>query len=217
MESTTAAVQPTEQLDTARAGGAADKFYLEEFKVFTGAIFDIDKRVGQVFGFTIAASVSLFSWIAKFVIEDQTSPVPLAYVALVPNLIVLPAFFYLLAQRRDLIGFAAYLRLLERRLGVKGFQTGLGSEAGSLRVSKLRGGESNDPIPYSFWAIFLISAALFAYGINQRSGGPHHLLALTVPCVLLGLCHWKWKCLIPQVLPELTRKWMAQEEKGNAP
>lgn len=206
-----------EEPDASRIGSAEEKFFLEEFKIFTGAIFDIDKRVAQVFGFTIAAAVSLFSWAAKLVIEDSSSPMPLAYLALVPNLILIPAFFYLVAQRRDLIGFGAYLRLLERRLKVKGFQTGLGSGPRSIRSSRLRGGEGNDPIPYTFWALFILSGLLFGYGILEREGGLSHLLVLIVPSALLGVCHRRWQSLIPKLLPALTRQWLAQEKEGKVP
>lgn len=214
----TTTVETPSQDDSNHPCGGDEKFYMEEFKIFTSAIFDIDKRVAQVFGFTMAAAVSLSTWTAKIILEpEQSVPLALVYASLMPNLLLLPAYFYLIAQRRDLIGFAAYVRLLETRLGVSGFQTGLHPGEGSLRTNKNRGGESNDPIPYAFWALFLITALIFLYGIQKSGGSLCQLTILLIPIGLLSYCHWAWKRIIPDVLPELIEMWADFDKKRKTP
>lgn len=211
-------IEAVSQDDSSRPFGRDEKFYMEEFKIFTSAIFDIDKRVAQVFGFTMAAAVSLSTWTAKIILEPvQSVQLPLVYASLMPNLLLLPAFFYLIAQRRDLCGFAAYVRLLETRLGVSGFQTGLHPGEGSLRTNKNRGGESNDPIPYGFWALFLITAVIFLYGIQKSGGSLCQLTILLIPTGLLLYCHWTWKHIILNILPPLIEMWAEWDKKRTAP
>ncbi len=81
----------------------AQKFYLEEAKMFTNAVWDIDKLIGQIFGATIAVAITLLSVLAKSIFEDQRYTLPLAYATLAPNVISLVAFYYLLSQRRSLV------------------------------------------------------------------------------------------------------------------
>lgn len=187
------------------------QFYLEELKILGRLMADIDKRVAQVYGFTMAAFVSLFTWIAKYVLGIEDPSLLVSYASLMPDLILLSAFYYLVAQRRDTASFAAYVWLLELRFGAGGYQTGLGHGEGSIRAT--RRGESNDPIPYFFWALFLISGAFFAHTLHRAAESLLHLAFLIVPAGLLVYCHWEWQYIIPNVLPRLKRRWEEWERR----
>ncbi len=197
-----------------RMDGDTELFHLEEFKMLGRLMADIDKRVPQVYGFTMAAFVSLFTWIARYTLEIEQPTLLLAYASLMPDMILLAAFYYLVAQRRDTASFAAYAWLLERRFGARGYQTGLGHGEGSIRA--LRGGESNDPIPYFFWTLFLISAGFFVHTLLRASESLLHLLVLAIPAALLAYCHRQWQHIIPNVLPDLKRAWSEWDARRRA-
>ena len=185
----------------------SQKFYLEEAKMFTNAVWYIDKLIGQIFAATIAVTVTLLSALAKSIFEDQRYTLPIAYATLAPNVISLVAFYYLLSQRRSLVEFGSYVHYLEVRLGVVGFQSSL-SEIRNLRSRK---GESNDPVPYSFWAIFLLSASCFGFILSGTANHRNylHLLFLIPIALLFTAFHRAWNQVISKDLPLATSKWMA--------
>jgi hypothetical protein len=188
------------------------RFYLEEAKMFTTAVWDIDKLIGQVFAGTIAVTITLLSALAKSVFEDQKFTVPLAYATLAPNVISLVAFYYLISQRRSLVEFGSYVHYIENRLGVTGFQSSLFK----IRKRPTRKGESNDPIPYSFWALFLLSASCFGFIIINTSGGRRylHFIILAAIAVLLAKFHKEWNEVISKDLPRSTRRWRSLDNSS---
>ncbi len=182
------------------------KFYLEEAKMFTNAVWDIDKLIGQIFAATIAVAITLLSALAKSIFEDQRYTLPLAYATLAPNIVSLVAFYYLLSQRRSLVEFGSYVHYLETLLNVTGFQSSLSK----IRKHPARRGESNDPIPYSFWAIFVLSASCFAFIVVSAPANHRylHVLVLLPLATLFARFHWEWNRVISKDLPSATQRWM---------
>lgn len=188
------------------------KFYLEEHKILSGVVFDLDKRVPQTFGVSMTAYISLLTWIAKIVLESDQATVIYAYGMLVPNLLLAAAFHYLVAQRRDLVGYAAYLALLEHRLGVCGIQTGMGFGPESVRSEKKRRGESHDTIPLFFWALFSLSVVLFWHALEKvHSNSAIHLYAILIFVVLFLAYTLQWARVMPEDYPAIKKRWFDAE------
>lgn len=141
---------------------------------------------------------------------DDPAP-PIAYAAPMPDPILPSAFHYLLAQRRDTAGFAAHDWLLELRCGAGGCQTGPGHGEGSVRA--IHRGESNDPAPDFFWALFPVSAGLFVHTLLRASGSLPHLAFLVLPAGRLLYRHRQWRHVIAEVLPRLGRAWEERERR----
>jgi len=167
--------------------------------MFTANIFDIDRRIAQTFLATIAISGTLLSALA-IEMFDRTS-IWIAYACLAPTLLTFVAFAYLTSQRREVVQFGAYVRVLERLIGVAGFQTSLDV----MRSQK--GGEGNDHIPYSFWAVFILSASLYMFGLQASEAFWAHYLSLLLPASGLAFFHIGWYRVISRELVDLTRLW----------
>ncbi|MBW1835056.1 MAG: hypothetical protein JRG74_12150 [Deltaproteobacteria bacterium] len=194
----------------------SDKVYLEELKLFTSAMFELDKRIIQVFGFTMTLSVTLLTWIGKILFEHtEESSLILLYATLTPNLFILPSFYYLIKVRFDIVTFASYVHLLEKRLFAFGFQSGLNPKNG-IRSNKNRGGgESSDPIPFSFWAIFLCTSLTFSYELMNNN---HNYLNFLAPACLgatLAWAHINWLKVYSRSLSPMFNAWEEWDEKNS--
>lgn len=188
-----------------------ENFLFEEAKIFTNAIFDVDRRISHVFVLSIAASVSLFSWITPTILNASENSQIIIYMALFPNLIAMPAFSYLIAQRHYLLELAAYVQSVERRLNVRGHQSAFGYGKDSIRNAKDRQGEANDPIPQSFWAICAASCCLFTYGIISLNITRVQLLVLVIPLGIMLMYHLNWKNMVHERLSSLDSIWREDE------
>jgi hypothetical protein len=82
-----------------------NEFILQEYKHISDAIIDIDRRMVQVFTGSITIEVTLLSAVAglAFGKEQDQITILLAYVALAPDILVIPAFYLLVAFRLDII------------------------------------------------------------------------------------------------------------------
>jgi hypothetical protein len=182
----------------------ANTHQVEEYKYIGTAITEVEKHILQIFGGTIVVAVPLLSAVAGLVLGKEGTQVTivLAYAALVPNILVIPSFYLLLSQRMNLIRLGSYRRVfLEEQNRIEGWET---------RLEKFRareGSESNDPIPYTFWAVFLVSAALFFHGISKSSASLCHLSVLGVPIVFIAWCHHKWRGIVRKELPRYLALW----------
>ena len=79
----------------------SDKVYIEELKLFTSAMFELDKRIIQVFGFTMALSVTLLTWIGKILFEHTEE-----------SALILPTLVKVLPSMRMTIGYIPAVLLL---------------------------------------------------------------------------------------------------------
>jgi hypothetical protein len=197
-----------------------DKVYLEELKLFTSAMLDLDKRIVQVFGFTMALSVTLLTWVGKILFEsDNESSMLLLYATLIPNLFVLSSFYYLIKVRFAIVTFASYVHLLEQRLSTFGFQRGMNPIYG-IRSNKFRGGgESSDPVPISFWAIYLCTSVTFYYELDSNCYSMLNLLAPACIGLFLLLAHLNWLKVYSRSLApmfEAWEKWDAETSKKSS-
>jgi hypothetical protein len=186
----------------------SNNYQVEEYKYIGTAITEIEKHILQIFGGTIVVAVPLLSAVAGLALGKDGSQVTimLAYAALAPNILVIPSFYLLLSQRMNLIRLGSYRQVfLEEQNGIEGWET---------RLEKFRaqeGTESNDPIPYTFWAVFLVSAALFFYGISKSNASLRHLFVLTVPIIFIGWCHHRWRRVVPKELPRYLALWRSKK------
>jgi len=176
-------------------------FLLSEHKIFAGVIGDLDKLIAQLYGGTVAVTIAFFGPLVAYVFGGRPITPYMAYLFLLPTFLLVPSFTYLLSLRRDLVGVAAYVRALEDRLGVPGFQTGL------EMLRRKRGGESNDPIPHTFWGINAVYSALFIYVLYIANGPWQNAFAIVPVATIMARLHVKWKHLISRELPPLVRAW----------
>src|SRR6266511_2477461 len=159
-----------------------DKYSLEEYKYIAEAILEIDKRILQVFAVATAVSISLLSAVASLILGKQQGQITvvLAYAALAPDILVVPAFYLMLSQRLDMIRLGSYRQIFfEERNEIEGWETQL------EKFRKLEKTEANDPIPYTYWTLFLASVALFVYGIIEVRASLCHLFILGLPLMFL--------------------------------
>lgn len=182
-----------------------NEYILQEYKHISDAILDIDRRIVQVFTGSMTVGVALLSAVAGLAFgkqQDQIT-VPLAYAALAPDFVVIPAFYLIRFYRVDIMRLGSYRRIfVEERNEIEGWET---------RLEKFRTldkrGEANDPIPWSYWAVIVASAALFVYGIIAAHVCLAHAYILAVPVAFLLYAHRKWKRVIPKELPDHLRLW----------
>jgi hypothetical protein len=152
-------------------------YQVEEYKHIYTAIIEGEKQILQIFGGTIVVAVSLLSAVTGLILGRAGSQVTtmLAYAALAPNLLVIPSFYLLLSQRIALMRMGSYRRVFfEEQNEIRGWETRLG------RFRNLKNTESNDPISYSFWAVFCASAVLFGHGIFVSGTPSRHLFILVL-------------------------------------
>ena len=176
----------------------------EEYKHISSAIIDIHNRVLQVFGIAVTVSVSLLSVVAGLALGKEGTPITviLAYAALGPDFLLIPAFYLMVSQRADIMRLGSYRRIFfEEHCGIEGWETQL------ERFRKREKAEPNDPIPYTIWAIFLASAALFGYGVVQDKASLFHLLVLFVPLILIVRAHYRWGKVVAKELPRYLELW----------
>jgi hypothetical protein len=138
----------------------------------------------------------------------------LAYASLIPNMFIFPSFFYLIAQRIDLVWFAAYVHLIESRLGVHGFQTGMHPHL-CLRSNALREGESNDPVPYAFFAVIALSISLFYFALDKaKCENLHLVIGIFIEAVFFYLVQ-KWNNVISNNLLPMINAWKSWDADRN--
>lgn len=126
----------------------------------------------------------------------------LAYAALAPNLLVIPSFYLMLSQRRDMMRMGSYRRVfLEEQDRIEGWETRL--EKFRVLVNK----EANDPVPWIIWAVFAASAALFIFVVLESRASLYHLLVLLLPVAFITSPHCKWKRVVAVELPEHVKVW----------
>ncbi len=182
-----------------------NQYQLEDYKQIWNAIIDVDKRILQVFGSTIVIAVSLLSAVAGLVLGKGAGDgmsIVFAYLGLAPSLILIPSFNLMLSQRIDIMRLGAYRRVFyEEQYAREGWEVHL------YKFRNLEQKESNDPIPWSFWAIFAASAALFSYGLIKTCASLWHLSFLVIPTIFLGTTHYKWSRVISKILPKYVELW----------
>ena len=192
-----------------------DAYILEEYKHIADAILDIDRRILQVFAVSIAVGVSLLSAVAGLALggqQDQITVV-LAYAALAPDFLVIPAFYLTLSFRIEIMRLGSYRRVFfEERNEIEGWETRL------AKFRKLETREANDSVPYTYWAVFLASAILFGYGVIQAQASLPHLFSLAIPFSLLLCANYKWTCVVSKELPRHLSLWRkVSSDNGEAP
>lgn len=177
---------------------------LEEFKHISSAILEIDKRILQILTASTAVAVALLSAIAGLALgkEGVTVTVIHAYAALAPNLLMIPSFHLMLSQRIDMMRLGSYRRVFfEEQDKLEGWETRL------ERFRALKKMESNDPVPYIVWTIFIASGALFIFGVFKSGAMLCHLLGLILPAVLIVWPHYKWSHVVSVELPRQVKLW----------
>ena len=179
---------------------------LEEFKHIGNAILEVDKRILQILMASTAIGVTLLSAIGGFYFgkQGETISVIHAYGALAPNLIIVPAFYLILAQRIDMMRLGSYrFVFFEEQNNFQGWETRLKK----LREQQNEKDESHDPLPWIFWTVFLASAALFCYAVSKSCAPFWHILALALPIAFILWAHIKWNRVVDVNLHEHIKLW----------
>lgn len=183
---------------------------LEEYKHINDAIFDMDKRILQVFGVTIIVVASLIAAIGKIFFEHylsnseniQSFSCYLAYLSFLPYLILIPSFYLIIGIKVDMMRLGSYRLIFFEE---KAKRTGWESRLKKLRNYSLP--ESLDSIPLTYWALFLGSAILFVFAVLKAYGYWLNYLVLLIPAATIGIAHYKWKRVITVDLNQFIEKW----------
>lgn len=183
---------------------------LEEYKHINNAIFDMDKRILQVFGVTIIVVASLIAAVGKVFFEQylQNSgnikilSCSLAYLSFLPYLILIPSFYLIIGIRVDMMRLGSYRLIFFEK---KAKRSGWESRLKKLRTYSLP--ESLDSIPLTYWALFLGAAILFIFAVLKASGCWLNYFLLIIPTIATGFAHYKWKRAISVDLNQFIEKW----------
>ena len=168
-----------------------DKLSEEEYKQIFGLTITIEERLMRIFLVSVAVSVSLLSATAGLIFSGK---IPsefekwAMYIFLIPNMITMPAFNLILAQRIDLARAAAYQMV---------FYEESGTYAGWVRRLKVLrknivGPESFDTIPLTYWSILIVSAIAFITYVLAKNLCYFHFAILPVFAIIFVKLNISW-------------------------
>ncbi len=177
----------------------------EEYKQIFGLASQIEHRMLQIFGVSVAVSVSLLSAIGGLIFTGrgtQANGTIGLYLILIPNLFTIPSFSLILSHRIDLVRVAAYQKVFFENEEINvGWVT---------RLIKFRTHvkhESHDPIPLTYWAIMLISSAVFVFVTITSGLSYFHFISVPILILALWRIHASWRRVIPHMLQEYVDIW----------
>lgn len=168
-----------------------DKLAAEEYKQVFGFTITIEEKVIRIFLVSVAVSVSLLSATAGLIFSGKL-PVEFEswamYVLVILNMISVPAFNLILAQRIDLARAAAYQQV---------FYEENDTYAGWVRrLGKLRtivgSPESFDTVPLTYWSILIISSVIFVAYVVIKDLPYFHLAIISIFVVMLARLNVAW-------------------------
>jgi hypothetical protein len=138
------------------------KFQIEEYKQVRDEIKAREQSINQLFVIGVVASISILSAVSTFFSKQPPITEPVyAYVFLSPLAVIIPILYVLISHRRDLHRSGTYLHVFYE-------EPGLGP-MWETRLAKFRDrqkGESLDAIPWTFWAITVVTVAGFVFTLN---------------------------------------------------
>ena len=167
----------------------------EEYKNIFGFTITLEQRMLQIFLVAIVVSASLLSATIGIVLSGKLGVQFKEwgmYLILAPNLITVPAFNLILAQRIDLTRASAYQWVF--------YEDGSDDAGWVSRLHMLRSRspdpEALDTIPMVFWAIFFISGGVFAAYVVLEHLSYYHFCVLPVVLLVLGQITYSWNSVI---------------------
>jgi hypothetical protein len=167
-----------------------DEIAKEEYKHIFGLAIQIEQRMLQLFMLSVAVSVSLLSGICALLfsadIPERYSLLS-THLVLVPNLITVSAFILILSHRIALVRLSAYKSVFHED---KSELAGWGRRLHEFR--KLKDSEAHDHIPITYWAILLVSLAIFVSLVMIEGKNHVYVLIGLVMVLPMAYFHYKW-------------------------
>lgn len=155
-------------------------FELEEYKHVVAEIAFLDKTGLQLFAASVVASLAVWSLVGSLVIALSPGVI-LRYLYLVPAFLNLVSFSLITDGRVSIRRAGTYLEVFFDRA-----DRGSKWEARLVQFRKLKPGETWDVIPFTYWVLFAVSAALFFFVYWREMGWPYYDPVLLIDGILLG-------------------------------
>lgn len=166
-----------------------EKFRIEEYKQIRDEIKAREQTIGQLFTVTVTASAAILSAVAAFIFRSDANALAMsspayAYAFLGPHALIVPVLFLLASHRRDIHRSGTYLHVFYEEA-----KAGPQWETLLTKYRSQRGGESLNPLPLTFWALWSLCTVGFVFTLS-RIAPPwcslQWLIASVV--VLISLC-----------------------------
>ena len=190
-----------------------DDIAKEEYKQIFTMTSQLEQRMLQIFGLSLAVSVSIFSAIAvKIVMGSNESDLKILdiYLLLAPMLISIPAFSLLLAHRLDLARAAAYQKVFyESKSDYAGWVTRLNE------YRKHSQSEGHDPMPLAYWSVSLLSSGMFLFFMISLSFSIAHLVVGIIPLLIMAKLQYSWSSVVKQEREKCVAIWEKVKQEHN--
>jgi hypothetical protein len=144
-----------------------EKFRIEEYKQIRDEIRAREQTIGQLFTVTVTASAAILSAVAAFVFRSDANALAMsspayAYAFLGPHALIVPILFSLASHRRDIHRSGTYLHVFYEEA-----KAGPQWETLLAKYRSLRGGESLNPLPLTFWALWILCTVGFLFALSR--------------------------------------------------
>jgi len=146
---------------------STEKFRIEEYKQIRDEIKAREQTIGQLFTVTVTASAAILSAVAAFIFRSDANALAMlspayAYAFLGPHALIVPVLFLLASHRRDIHRSGTYLHVFYE-------ETGAGPQWETLlaKYRSQRSGESLNPLPLTFWALWLLCIVGFVFALSR--------------------------------------------------
>jgi len=177
----------------------------EEYKALRRQIEAHFRLIVQVFTASIISTVALFGYFFQLLARSDGSVSHLMpFLLLAPLAISIPCAYFIGSLRREIFKFGTYVQIyLEDRKGWR-YETELCKYREHHKEE-----ESLYTITFTYWALFLMCAISFWWGLNVTSVPLWWLFLLGIPGFLMIRWHRQYKAIPTRDRKIIEERWRA--------